>query len=374
VLCALAIGLLGQSSAPAENPLPDGLYTEITTEAGVVVAELFYQKTPMTVANHVGLAEGTLGPAMGQPFYDGLAWHRVVANFVVQGGDGTAKAGRLGYSFPDEIVPGLRHDGAGTLQMANGGPDTNGSQFCFMLSDQTGLNYNHTVFGKVVRGLEVLPRIKQGDTMKVRILRIGEAARGFKADEAAFKEMTDKAKKFDAPKTTGPETYMDDPDGIVGVAGRGSNFLQVKLANFERFTGQRIVARVYAHTPAEAAGEKLDGFLQGLAARMKVDARGALVVYLQDQDRWIVRVGKDSEAAYLAGPRKADGTKGPAAASLAEATEALVGLVKNVPAAAATAPATGTGRGGNVAPGLSRRLSTVLDNLIFRLEPAGAGG
>src|SRR6476620_10076535 len=96
----------------AENPygLPDGLYTEITTERGVVVCELFYQKTPMTVANHVGLAEGTLGPEPRKPFYDGVKWHRVVPEFVVQGGDpsGTGDGGS-GYEFPDEIVPGLRH-------------------------------------------------------------------------------------------------------------------------------------------------------------------------------------------------------------------------------------------------------------------------
>src|ERR1043165_3707256 len=98
---------------PAPADLPNGLYAQVTVPAGVVIAELFYKKTPMTVANYVGLAECTLGPKKGTPFYNGLVFQRVEANFVVQGGGG----GRLGYSFPDEIVPGLRHDGAGTLQM-----------------------------------------------------------------------------------------------------------------------------------------------------------------------------------------------------------------------------------------------------------------
>jgi cyclophilin family peptidyl-prolyl cis-trans isomerase len=162
---------------PPPPPLPDGLYSEITTERGTIIAELFYNKTPLTVTNHVGLAEGTLGPNPGKPFYNGLTWCRVVPGLVVQGGDPTSTGnGDAGYLFPDEILPGLRHDAIGTLQMGNHGPDTNGSQFCLMLSQQHRLNYEHSVFGKVVRGLDLLPLIRQGDTMKVRILRIGPVA------------------------------------------------------------------------------------------------------------------------------------------------------------------------------------------------------
>src|SRR5262249_15928172 len=130
------------------NPyhLPDGLYSEITTEHAVVVCELYYRQTPMTCANYVGLTEVTLGPKQAQPYYNGLSWHGVIRHFVIQGGDG----GRLGYQFPDEIVPGLLHDSIGVLQMANGGPDTNGSQFCLMTNPENRLNYNHTIFGHVV--------------------------------------------------------------------------------------------------------------------------------------------------------------------------------------------------------------------------------
>src|SRR6478736_6474653 len=199
--------------ALAENPygLPDGLYSEITTPRGVVVCQLYFQQTPMAVANHVGLAEGTLGPRQGKPFYDGLTWHRVVPGFVAQGGDG----GRLGYQFPDECVPGLRHDSIGVLQMANSGPDTNGSQFCLMLGPAQRLNYNHTVFGHVVRGIEVLPKIEQKDTMQVRILRLGAHAQAFKADEQTFNALVAKAKRYSGPRSPGADAPFDDPDKLL---------------------------------------------------------------------------------------------------------------------------------------------------------------
>ncbi|HEY7091328.1 MAG TPA: peptidylprolyl isomerase, partial [Tepidisphaeraceae bacterium] len=307
------LALTSQSARGAADdvtPLPPGLYTQIDTEAGVIVAELFYKQTPMTVANYVGLAEGKLGPRKGAPFYDGLKWFRVERNFVIQGGDG----GRIGYSFPDEIVPGLRHDGPGTLQMANAGPDTNGSQYCFMMSDQTGLNYNHTVFGKVVRGLDLLPKIKVGDTMHVKILRVGPDAEAFQVDQAMFDALVAKARRYDGPRRPGPDAFLDDPDNIIGAAGRGSTFLQFKLANFQRFTGERIVARVFAKTPDDAAGDRLEAFASDLATKLNVAQHGALVLYFQDQDKWLLRVAPDSQQRFMAGPMRADGTRDPATA------------------------------------------------------------
>ena len=113
-----------QLSASAA-PLPDGLYAEVSTPRGKITAELYYRQAPMTVANYVGLAEGVLGPAVGKPFFDGLTFHRVVPDFVVQGADPTGTgSGDAGYLFPDEVVPGLLHRQAGVVQMANDGPDT----------------------------------------------------------------------------------------------------------------------------------------------------------------------------------------------------------------------------------------------------------
>jgi cyclophilin family peptidyl-prolyl cis-trans isomerase len=365
LLLLLAPAVCRAQEAKSPYNLPDGLYSEITTPRGVVVCELFFRKTPMTVANHVGLAEGTLGPRKGTPFYDGLKWHRVVPEFVVQGGDG----GRLGYQFPDECVPGLRHDSVGVLQMANAGPDTNGSQYCLMLNETERLNYNHTVFGHVVRGIEVLPKIEQGDTMQVKILRLGEAAKAFKADQDAFDALVAKAKRYNGPRNPSPDAFFDDPDKLLPTnIPRASDFNH-KLANFERFTNERVIARLLAKTPDGAQGEKLEEFLNGLAAKMKVDQRGALAVYLADRDQWLIRIAPDSAASFIAGPRASDGKK-PAALgdkTLDLAREEFLAAAREE-ADRFIAKAT-PGQAINSPQKLKLHVDAILDSLIFRLEP-----
>lgn len=164
----------------------DGLYAKIHTDKGEILIELEYKKTPGTVGNFVGLAEGKLENDVkekGEPYYDGLNFHRVIPDFMIQGGCplGTG-TGNPGYKFDDEFDSSLKHEGPGVLSMANSGPGTNGSQFFITHVATPWLDNKHTVFGKVVEGQDVVDSIAQGDKMeKVEIIRIGEDAKNFDA-------------------------------------------------------------------------------------------------------------------------------------------------------------------------------------------------
>ena len=142
-----------------------GTYAHFTTSEGNFTVRFFEKDAPKTVANFVGLAEGTLDPATGNagqsnPFYDGLTFHRIIDGFMIQGGDPTGTgSGGPGYRFADEIDPKRKFDHAGIMAMANAGPNTNGSQFFITLAATEWLNGKHTIFGEVVDGLDVVKKI-----------------------------------------------------------------------------------------------------------------------------------------------------------------------------------------------------------------------
>ena len=192
VLFALFFFSAGICAAQYDNlALGNGLYARISTVRGDIVVRLEYQKTPMTVCSFVALAEGRMSINRGVPFYNGLTFHRVINDFMIQGGDPLGNgSGGPGYTFPDEFDSTLRHDGPGVLSMANAGPNTNGSQFFITHTATPWLDGRHTVFGRVVEGQNVVNAIRQGDRIEsVTIIRNGVLASAFRADQQAFDAM-----------------------------------------------------------------------------------------------------------------------------------------------------------------------------------------
>ncbi len=169
--------------------MQNGIYAKITTTKGLILLRLTYLETPATVGNFVALAEGKMQnnkKPIGTPYYDGLSFHRVIPNFMIQGGCplGTG-TGDPGYRFDDEFHPQLKHNKAGVISMANAGPGTNGSQFFITHLPTPWLDNKHTVFGEVVEGQEVVDAIAQGDKIeKIEIIRVGEEAQKWDALKA----------------------------------------------------------------------------------------------------------------------------------------------------------------------------------------------
>lgn len=189
-IITLTLALIGFSTfCFSQEKKNEGIFAEFNTTKGKIVTQLEYEKTPLTVANFITLAEGTntqvTNNLKGKPYYNGLKFHRVIADFMIQGGcpkgDGS---GDPGYRFDDEFVPELKHSSKGILSMANAGPKTNGSQFFITHKATPHLDGRHTVFGHVTIGLDVVDKIAKDDVItSVKIIRVGKEAKKFDAEK-----------------------------------------------------------------------------------------------------------------------------------------------------------------------------------------------
>ena len=240
----------------AAETLKDGIYAEIVTNQGVILAKLEYKKVPLIVANFIGLAEGmkfynkdnTKSPINQQanPFYDGLLFHRVIKDFMIQGGcpngDGT---GNPSYFLPDQFHPDLKHDAPGILSMANSGEHTNGSQFFITHKATPWLDFNdsragnHSVFGKVIKGLDVIDKIANVSTdannkpsktvyiQSIKIIRQGDEAKTFESTEDAINLMLQKR----------AEQQMNQIHDILNIEPTESGLI---FENLKEGTGQKV--------------------------------------------------------------------------------------------------------------------------------------
>ena len=373
-LVALVPALFAATPASPSAALPAGLYAEFITPHGTVTVELLYLRAPLMCANFVSLAEGSREAKNGRPFYTGLTWYRVVPGFVMQSGnpglrDTDALPAPVTPHFPDEFIPGLRHDAAGLLSMANAGPDTNSCEFFLTLAPTQRLNYLHSVFGAVVRGLEILPQIKQDDAFAIKILRVGPAAQAFRADAATFATLAAARPKYTAAREPGPGSNFHDPDALIPTTPPRAKNFNYKLANFERTTGTRIVTRLLAKSPPDTEGRKLNTYLRERAEQLGVLQTGALVLYVADRDEWKLWIGDASAAAFMGRPGTVkDFMQGGA---FHEAKQALLNTAVTDGTAAfaaqkAAAPA-------DQPPPTTQRLKLItdalIDALIFKLEP-----
>ena len=185
-LVMAGVTAFGQATENVDWKTTPGLYSVISTAKGDIVCQLEFKKAPITVASFVGLAEGTIkntAKKAGEPYFDGLTFHRVEPGFVIQGGDPAGNGmGGPGYKFNNEVSADLRHNRAGTLAMANAGPNTNGSQFYITLAPTPMLDGGYSVFGYVVKGMDVVKAVTKGEVIKsIKIVRVGPDAKAFNA-------------------------------------------------------------------------------------------------------------------------------------------------------------------------------------------------
>jgi len=247
-ILVVILGLISCKSTKYPD-LDKGLYADIETDKGDILVKLEYEHVPVTVANFVSLAEGT-NPFVsdefkGKPFYDGLKFHRVIKDFMIQGGDPRGNgSGNPGYKFEDEFPVNdegnlmFSHDGPGTLSMANSGPDSNGSQFFITHKATAWLDGVHTVFGHVVTGQDVVNKIEQNDVIKsVKIIRVGKEAKKFDSKAVFtqyFKKLEEEKKKQEEEREKVKEKilqFVKDNEAKAKVLPSGLKVITIKKGN-----------------------------------------------------------------------------------------------------------------------------------------------
>lgn len=292
LLGSSAIAGLPQASAQAAG-LPDGLYARMETSKGTILLALEFERVPLTVANFVGLAEGTIDSVLeGKPYFDGMVFHRVIDNFMIQSGDPNGNGtGGPGYAFPDEFHPELRHSGPGILSMANRGPGTNGSQFFITHTATPWLDDRHAVFGHVVEGMDVVNSIKQGDRIiRVTILRKGAAAEDFRVSRRSFdkllKDADKRREKLAAEKRKADEELIESrwPDAkktrggiyfIVISKGSGDGGPQTGTAVTVHYTGSLLNGTVFdSSTGGDPATFRVGEVIEGWNLMLKEMSKG----------------------------------------------------------------------------------------------------
>jgi peptidyl-prolyl cis-trans isomerase A (cyclophilin A) len=229
--------------------MENGIYAKFNTSKGSILVKLTHDLTPGTVGNFVALAEGNMENKVkpqGQKFYDGLTFHRVIPDFMIQGGcpKGTG-TGDPGYKFDDEFHPSLKHDRPGVLAMANSGPASNGSQFYITHVPTSWLDGKHTVFGHVVEGQDVVDAVAQGDNLDaVEIIRVGEEAEKFNAIEA-FVGLKGARLKRDAALKAESEAKMEQLAAGFDKTDSGLRYKMIQKGDGKRAEAGKTVAVHY---------------------------------------------------------------------------------------------------------------------------------
>jgi cyclophilin family peptidyl-prolyl cis-trans isomerase len=262
------------TAKPLQKPaaVEEGIFATIATNKGTIVVQLEYQKTPVTVANFISLAEGTNTfvsdeKLKGKPYYDGLKFHRVIKDFMIQGGDPSGNgSGGPGFAFKDEFTD-LKHDKGGILSMANSGPATNGSQFFITHKETPWLDGKHTIFGHVTQGMEIVNLIAQDDViLKVSIARKGTLAKAFnapkvfsdyyanKAEDAKKQALIDEEnqKKQAAIEAEAKKVYLEKYASVI--ASKATSIADIKATGTKTSSGL-----IYKITEKGAGVKPADG-------------------------------------------------------------------------------------------------------------------